>query len=309
MGNYRCEGTLFSTKENKEALSSTCTLEAACAAGTILEARASVFDKNKNLLVPLGGMQGIMPFYECAMGLREGTAREISVISRVGKPVCFVVTGFRTDARGARCALLSRRAVQQACFDEYLTRLVPGDVIDCAVTHVEPFGAFADVGCGISALLPIDYISVSRIRHPSQRVKPGMRLRCVVRAVDDNGRLLLTHKELLGSWEQNAALFEAGETVTGTVRSVESYGVFVELTPNLAGLAEPCDSAREGLCASVYIKSILPDRMKLKLVIVDCFEPENPAPPPFHYFFTGAHMNSFLYSPPACSKRIETFFE
>ena len=39
--------------------------------------------------------------------------------------------------------------------------------------------------------------------------------------------------------EENAALFKTGETVAGIVRSIESYGIFIELTPNLAGLAEP----------------------------------------------------------------------
>lgn len=41
-------------------------------------------------------------------------------------------------------------------------------------------------------------------------------------------------------------MFQPGETVTGTVRSIETYGVFVELTPNLAGLAEPCDYLLRG---------------------------------------------------------------
>ena len=42
---------------------------------------------------------------------------------------------------------------------------------------------------------------------------------------------------MLGTWAENAALFSPGQTVTGVVRSVEDYGIFVELTPNLAGLA------------------------------------------------------------------------
>ena len=43
--------------------------------------------------------------------------------------------------------------------------------------------------------------------------------------------------------------------MAGVVRSVESYGIFVELTPNLAGLAEPREGVRVGQHAGVYIKS------------------------------------------------------
>ena len=62
----------------------------------------------------------------------------------------------------------------------------------------------------------------------------------------------------------------------GIIRGVENYGVFVELFPNLSGLAEPCQGAEPGMAASVYIKSILPDRMKIKLAILDKMPGEVP---------------------------------
>ena len=58
-----------------------------------------------------------------------------------------------------------------------------------------------------------------------------MNIRAVVKSIE-NGRITLSHKELLGTWEENVALFSAGETVAGIVRSVEPYGIFVELSPN-----------------------------------------------------------------------------
>ena len=82
-------------------------------------------------------------------------------------------------------------------------------------------------------MIPIDCISVSRISHPSDRFTLGQTIQAVVTSVSDF-RIGLSHKELLGTWMENAAKFAVGETVSGIVRSVESYGVFVELTPNLA---------------------------------------------------------------------------
>lgn len=98
------------------------------------------------------------------------------------------------------------------------------------VTRLETFGAFCDIGCGLPALMPIASISVSRISHPSDRFCPGDDIFGVVSSLE-NGRICLSQRELLGTWEENAALFTQGETVAGVVRSVEEYGVFVELTP------------------------------------------------------------------------------
>lgn len=295
------------TFENKAALASPAALSEAMREGRILEARAVMCDSNHDLIVDFKFMKGIIPREEGALGIREGTVRDIAMISRVNRPVCFLVQDFIRDSHGRMTALLSRRAAQEKCRDEYLDALSPGDVIDARVTHIEPFGVFADIGCGVVSLLPIDSISVSRIEHPRERFLPGMDIRAVVKSREGQ-RITLTHKELLGTWEENARSFRAGETVGGIIRSLENYGVFVELTPNLAGLAEVKENIFPGQQASVFIKSILPARMKIKLIIIETFEgtPAKPAPPT--YFFKGEHMEEFVYSPPNCEKRIITRF-
>lgn len=304
---FKPEGYLLNTPENKSRTRSRAALADAIAEQRILEAKAVLCDSAHNLWVDLGCMRGVIPRLEGAIGIEEGNLRDIAIISRVGKPVCFAVTGFQSDEKG-EYALLSRRAVQKECLADYITRLTPGDVIDARITHLEPFGAFADIGCGLPSLLPIDAISVSRISHPRDRFQTGMDIRAVVKNVEEGGRITLSHKELLGTWEENAALFEQGQTVAGTIRSVESYGIFVELSPNLAGLAEPRDDVYVGQQASVFIKSLIPDRMKVKLIIIDSFEacvlPEEP-----RYFFEGEHMDRWQYSPESCSRVIESVFE
>ena len=306
MVSYEPEGWRIDRAENRAALASPASLAKAARTQQILEAKALVCDSHHDLLVDLGCMKGVIPREEGAIGIREGTARDIALLSRVNRPVCFVVTGFQTDNAGRPVALLSRRAAQERCRQERLSTLVPGDVLDARITHLEPFGAFADIGCGVVALMPIDAISVSRIHHPRARFSVGMDIRAVVRSLD-NGRITLSQRELLGTWEENAARFHSGETVAGIVRSIEPYGIFIELTPNLAGLAERKEGILPGQQASVFIKSILPERMKVKLVIIDTFHISE-TPSPLHYFFTGDHMDRFLYSPPSCSKVIETIF-
>ena len=301
------EGHLIDRAENQAAMLNAAALSDAMRDARILEARSIICDNEHNLIVDLKCMRGIIPREEGALGIREGTVRDIAIISRVNKPVCFVVTDFIRDAAGRITAVLSRRKAQERCRAQYISGLTRGDVIDVRITHLEPFGAFADIGCGIVSLLPIDAFSVSRIDHPRERFTVGMDIRAVIRAKEEN-RITLSHKELLGTWTQNAERFRTGETVAGIVRSVESYGIFIELTPNLAGLAELRENVRAGQQASVFIKSILPSRMKVKLVIVECFDYDYKPEPPT-YFFTGSHMDSFIYSPPECDKHIETRFQ
>lgn len=307
MSEYLPEGKLVSSQENINILQSPQLLSEAMNEQKILEAKAIICDPHHNLIVDLGSMKGIIPREEGAIGIREGTVRDIAVISRVNRAVSFVITDFRTDSNGVKYAVLSREKAQKKCLANYVQSLVCGDVVDARITHLENFGAFADIGCGIVALMPIDAISVSRIEHPRERFTVGMDIRAVIKSIE-NGRISLSHKELLGTWEENAANFSAGETVSGIVRSVENYGAFVELSPNLAGLAESKDGVCAGQQASVYIKSIIPEKMKIKLIIIDTFDYKyNPQKP--EYYTEANHISRFLYSPQNCSKVVETVFD
>lgn len=274
--------------------------------GSILEATAIRCDAQHNLIVALEGMTGIMPREECALGIDTGQTREIAILSRVGKPVCFQVQRIEQQT-----AYLSRRSAQQQALRHLMTRHRPGDIIDVRVTHLEPFGAFVDAGCGIVSLIGIENLSVSRIFHPSDRVRTGQKLKAVISSLDpDTGRICLTHRELLGTWEENAAQFTPGETVCGIVRSVEDYGVFVELTPNLSGLAEQRFPVTPGETVSCYIKSILPERMKIKLNLIDHINQSPASPPPLTYFIESRHLSRWQYSPSSCTTRlVQTEFD
>ena len=68
--------------------------------------------------------------------------------------------------------------------EQILRHGTPGMVIRGQVTHLAPFGAFVDVGCGLVALLPLANISVARIRHPAERFALHQRIRAVVQSID-----------------------------------------------------------------------------------------------------------------------------
>ncbi|MBQ7390422.1 MAG: S1 RNA-binding domain-containing protein [Clostridia bacterium] len=311
MNKYMPEGYIVSTHKNREYISSIEGLEAALDKGVILEAGVTLCDHNFNLHVDLGPrVRAVIPRDE-VLYVKEGEEiKDIAVLTRVGKTVCFKVIGFDRHDACKTTVILSRRAAQMECINNYISTLIPGDIIPTKITHLESFGAFVDIGCGITSLLSIDSISVSRISHPSVRLAVGDMIHTVVKSIDSKGRIYVSERELLGSWSENASLFNEGQTVKGVIRSVENYGVFIELRPNLAGLAEYRDDVRPGQAAAVYIKSIIPEKMKIKLIIIDSHDEEE-YPEELEYFIDTdnvRHIDSWQYSPPNCKKVIETVF-
>ena len=289
------DGKIYYTAEN---------IATAVKTGEILRGVVNLCDTSHNLMVDLGSMKGIIA-KEDALASSDGSVRDIAIISRVGKTVCFTVEDVIYDLSGIPVARLSRKKAQEKFISEFLSSKSVGDVLMAKVTHLDSFGVFCDIGCGVIALLPIDFISVSRISHPKDRFFVGEDIKVILKGIGEDGRITVSHKELLGTWEENAADFTAGQTVTGVVRSVEEYGVFVELAPNLAGLAEPYET-RVGDTVSVYIKSIIPDKMKVKLIIIDSFK--GGFVPKTKYFYKENHIDLFNYSPPNSSKKIYTEF-
>ena len=75
-------------------------LRAAMASREILQSTALAFDTQRQLRFELGGCRAIMPFGQCADGADTGSVRDIAVLTRVGRPTCFVIEGIDTDENG-----------------------------------------------------------------------------------------------------------------------------------------------------------------------------------------------------------------
>lgn len=262
---------------------------------TVLEGLAIRCDARRDLTVRFGGYEGIIPRSDAIHPAISGAERDIAVLSRVGKPVCFTVTAIETDGGGKPRVILSRRAAQEQAIAWLLEHAAPGCVLPARVTHLESFGAFVDLGCGVASLIPLENIAVSRVAHAADRFRVGQDILAAVTGVDAAAcRFYLTHKELLGTWLENAADFAPGDAVPGIVRGVKEYGIFIELTPNLSGLADWKGDVLPGDRVSVYIKSIRPDTRKIKLQIIQNLGPAQ-EPAELKYFITDGTIDGWKY--------------
>ena len=161
--------------------------------------------------------------------------------------------------------------VQKFISENGIEELHEGDIVEGVVKNIRPFGAFIEIRNGVIGLLYIEDISVARIKTPAERLEIGQKINVVVKNIDKNlRRVNFSYKEMLGTWEENVRGLKAGEIIQGKVRETEKYknGIFIELKPNLVGMAEYKPGMEYGQDVQVYVKKIIPEKKKIKLKII-----------------------------------------
>ena len=235
----------------------------------ILQGIVKNCDKDYNLHVELkNGMHGIIPRQEIeAINVDEkGYPKENLCIGKVHKYV-----QFKLKEKDGDKLIFSRKDVQQEVLNSVKTDLKVGDNIKGIVKNITPYGAFIDIGGGVVGLAYIEDLSVARIKTPYERLKIGQNVNIVVKSINrETGKISLSYKDTLGTWEENAKRFSVGMNTKGIIRETEKNknGIFIELTPNLVGMAEYEEGLQYGQDVEVYIKKIDADKKKVKLLIV-----------------------------------------
>jgi len=239
--------------------------------GNIIEAKVTKCDSNYNLYLNLGNnITGIIPREEVeAVNIDEtGFPKPNICTSKINKFVQFKVK----DTSKKSAVILSRKAVGKDAMNWMKNDLKEGMTVCGIVKNIRPYGAFVEIGGGIVGLVHIEDISVARIKTPFERFKIGQKINVVVKSIDrKTNRVILSYKEMYGTWEENIQEFNEGMTVKGIAREKEKSknGIFVELKPNLIGMAEYKEDIEYGQDVDVYIKKIIPEKKKVKLIIID----------------------------------------
>lgn len=236
-----------------------------------LQGIVSGYDDNYNLYIKFeNGLQGKIPREEVeAIKINEsGIPKENLCVGKVHKFVQFKIK----DIDNENELILSRKQVQNEAIDWIKQDLKEGQKVDGIVKNIKPYGAFVEIGGGIVGLIHIEDLSVARIQTPYERLKVGQKAQVMVKSINrKQGKITLSYKELLGTWEENAKNFKEGMTVKGIVRETEKNqnGIFVELTPNLVGMTEYTEGLQYGQDVDVYIRKIDYDKKKVKLALIN----------------------------------------
>ena len=123
---------------------------------------------------------------------------------------------------------------------ENLTDKYPaGTVVEGRVRNLTDFGAFIEIEDGIDGLVHVSNLSwTKRVKHPSEIVKKGEKVKAVVLGVEpQNRRLSLGIKQLQPDvWETFFATHRVGDVVHGKVLRTAQFGAFVEIAEGVEGL-------------------------------------------------------------------------
>ncbi len=236
----------------------------------VLDMYIEEIDENLNMIGKIGkNVKAIIPRGEASSVVGEdGLVEEKFIVNKVGKvlPVC--IKDIIQDDNGVHL-IMSKRILELKVRKWMYMHLKPGIKLRGIVVGLKDYAAFVDVGGGVTGILKLQDMSESRLTNASDMFKLGQRINVVVKRYDrDTGRIELSYKELLGSFEENVKEFKEGDIVEGIVRNRIKSGVFVELKPNVIGIAEHVNGIESNQKVLVSIKKINLEKKKIKLIII-----------------------------------------
>jgi small subunit ribosomal protein S1 len=247
-------------------------------AGEVIEAKVVNYNKG-GLLVSLDGVRGFVPASQVS-GISRGpeTQKQSDMARLVGTMLSMKVIEINRTRN--RLILSERQAAQdvrEGRKDELLSSLKEGDVRSGVVTSVCDFGAFVDIG-GADGLVHLSEISWSRVKHPSEVLKPGDKVNVYVLSVDnDRKRIALSIKRTQDEpWTTVGERYHLGQIVEGTITQLASFGAFARIEDGIEGLIHvsemgdghaqhPRDVVQEGDTVQVRIIRIDPARRRMGL--------------------------------------------
>jgi small subunit ribosomal protein S1 len=187
--------------------------------------------------IDLGGIDGLLHITDMAWG----RLTHPSEVLKVGEKVKVVVLKY--DPERERVSL-GMKQIMPDPWSKVAENYPPGTRVRGKVVSVTDYGAFVELEKGVEGLIHVSEMSWSkRAVHPSKVVNPNDYVEVQVLGVDEaNRRISLGLKQTEPNpWEALAQRHPVGTRVTGKVKSITDFGVFVEIEPGIDGLVHISD--------------------------------------------------------------------
>lgn len=225
------------------------------------------------VFIDLGGVDGLLHITD----LSWGRVSHPSEVVELDQELEVVVLDYEEERQRISLGL---KQLQDHPWERIGDKYDEGDTVEGKVVSITNYGAFVEIEKGIEGLVHISEMSWTRhIEHPSQMVSLGQIVDVKILNIDEEERKIsLGMKQLEPDpWEGISDRYPAGTVLTGTVRNITNFGVFVEIEPGIDGLVHvsdlswtkkirhPGDMVDEGQELDVVILNIDEDRRRISL--------------------------------------------
>lgn len=227
-------------------------------------------DDNFNLIGYVGkNIKAILPRAEFSSIVEDdGLVDTKNIVNKAGKrlQVCIKQIIVENDSN---VVIVSKIVLELKVRKWMYLHLKPGIKLKGIVRGATSFAAFIDVGGGVTGMLKLPDITDMHINEVTDVLKLGQRIDVVVKSYDrDTGKIELSYKELLGSFEKNVKKIKEGDIIEGIARNRSKTGIYIELKNNLSGIADHVAGIEYGQRVLVSVKRINLETKKIKLIII-----------------------------------------
>jgi small subunit ribosomal protein S1 len=246
----------------------------------ILHEGANILGIVKNItdygvFVDLGGVDGLLHITDMTWGRIVHPSEMFSI----GDEVEVLVLKYNPDEQKVSLGLKQKT---QNPWESVSENYSAGTKITGRIVSLTDYGAFIELEPGVEGLIHVSEMSwTKKIRHPSKVVQLGQEVDAVVKEIDvERKRISLSMKEAEPNpWRLALDRYPIGSVVTGRVRNITDFGIFVGLDEGIDGLVhvsdiswaqrqrKPSEVARKGEEIEVKVLNIDVEQERLSLGI------------------------------------------
>ncbi len=163
--------------------------------------------------------------------------------------------------------IVSEKAVWEDSQKNVLAQYRIGGMVEGEITALADFGAFVKFD-SLEGLVHISEIAWQRIDHPHDLLKIGQTVKAEIIGIEGSKIFLSMKKLVADPWKNVSDRYQVGNLVEGTVLKVNPFGLFVELDPEIHGLAHVSElSSQPGADATTLTKE--GDRITFRIVSIE----------------------------------------
>jgi len=225
--------------------------------------------------VDLGGIDGLLHITDMSWG----RVNHPSEVFQVGDEVTVKVLKYNPETERVSLGL---KQTQEDPWNHAEEAYPAGKKVRGKVMSITDYGAFVELEPGVEGLIHVSEMSwTKKVKHPSKLLEVGQEIECQVLEVDARAkRISLGLKQLEPDpWMLFTDKYHPGDKISGKVRSLTDYGVFVGIEEGVDGMVHksdlswsvrvnnPSDLYHKGDDVEAIILSINHDEKKVSLGI------------------------------------------